>query len=387
MSTEVFDPLNAADMEPQIEEMLDRKQNAVATAGPYGIATVQSVTGGLAAFLKSAVPGAVVSEVSRMGGGASKEQFVFTLRREDGAVSRHVLRMDPLQTVVETDRQREFELLRAFKGTVPVPDAQWIDAKGETFGRPFAIIGFVGGVTKPTDLVNTSASGFQTILGEKWRGILSSQFVDILATIHGFDWRSADLPSFTAPDEDPSQAALWQVNWWSRVWRDDRVVAAPLIAAVEGWLRENLPQAQELVVVHEDYRTGNYLFDEQSEKITAILDWELAHLGDFHEDLGCIIQRLFSTNEDGQSFVTGLMTREDLIARYERASGRTVNPRTLHFYEVLSMYRSVINTFATSVRAAEMAHSHQDILLSWIASCGHVLANELCDLIEKEPTA
>ncbi|MBS0370555.1 MAG: phosphotransferase [Proteobacteria bacterium] len=70
-------------------------------------------------------------------------------------------------------------------------------------------------------------------------------------------------------------------------------------------------------VVHNDYRNGNFLFDEETQKITAILDWELARLGDIHEDLAWVLFPGFaSPDEHGTPLVCGLGTRKAFLERY-----------------------------------------------------------------------
>ena len=72
-------------------------------------------------------------------------------------------------------------------------------------------------------------------------------------------------------------------------------------------------------------------------------------------------------------------------AGYEAVSGRRISPTSLHFYEVLCAYKSTVATLGSSVRAAATHHSHQDVLLSWLASCGYVFVSRLCELIEEGP--
>lgn len=150
----------------------------------------------------------------------------------------------------------------------------------------------------------------------------------------------------------------------------------------ERWMRDNLPETGDLVVVHADYRTGNYLFDDASKEITTILDWELAHIGDFHEDLAWIICHKGVTDE-GQVMASGLMTPEELCQRYTEMTGREVNQKALHFYRVLSVYKCVVICLATSAQTAGRKHSHQDILLSWLTSAGHAFSAELAALLEE----
>jgi aminoglycoside phosphotransferase (APT) family kinase protein len=374
---------SSRDIEPGIAALLDRKAGD-RNKPAYTARTAQEVSALLTRFLADQAPSARVVNLRRMGGGASKEQFVFDL--EGGSdEGRYVLRMDPLGAIVETDRARENETLEAFAGIVPAPRAKWVDADGAVFGNPAAIMTFSGGVTKPSTMGESgNVTGLGIVFDKEWRDRLKPQFIDHLVAIHGLDWKTAHLPSFQAPDADPFQAARWQANYWSRMWRDDRVKPLPVAALVETWMLENLPETRELVFIHSDYRTGNYLFDEQSGNMTAILDWELAHIGDFHEDLGWAIQRVFGCKSEGRFFVGGLFEREEFLDLYQAASGRTVDRKALHFYELLGAYKCLVMTLASGVRVASQAHNHQDALLTWLAAAGHIFHAEICNLLEKE---
>lgn len=377
-STEVRS--GAADMDPGVARLLDRKRERVARAGEYTPITDATATGLLTRFFADRRPGEPVDGVARMGGGASKEQFVFTLGGQ-----RHILRMDPIQTASETDRRREFEALSVYADVVPAPRAEWLDPDGEHFGQPAVIMDFRAGVTKPvTRNAGPNVTGIGTSFDDELRAKLAPHFLSHLARLQNHDWRSSALPSFDVPDADPQQPARWQVNWWSRVWRDDRVQAMPVAAVAERWLRANLPACSDPVLVHGDYRTGNFLFDEDSGEITAILDWEFVHLGDHHEDLGWMLQGLFSTWQDGVEYVCGLYPRDEFVAEYERLSGRRVDPATLRWYEILCAWKTMAIVLQTGVRAARDAHNHQDSMLSWLAPVGYRFETELCDMLIEE---
>lgn len=375
------------DMDPEVSALLDRKELRVRDKVEYSPLQTDDVKRKLTEFFRAEVPGAVVSAVSRMGGGASKEQFVFTLER-DGRSEKYVLRMDPVQTAAETDRAREFEVLNAYSKFVSSPRADWLDDDGARLGQPAAIMNFISGVTKPTAKPGgPNVTGIGTTFSPALRARLAPQYVDLLAQIHNVDWRRENLPNFSAPKAASTQAALWQINWISRVWKDDAVHASPVAAIAERWLRNNLPTSDEPVMVHGDYRTGNFLFDEETSRITAILDWEWAHLGDFHEDLGWMLQDLYSSTENGEKLICGLITREALIDAYEASSGRKVDPATLLWYEILCAYKCYAITLATSVKAARDGANHQDIMLSWMAPVGHRFATEICEMIERAESA
>lgn len=368
------------DIEPAVLAMLE--QAALNKSGPvYRPVSAAEMGPRLEAFLlKQGVRGPRVENLRRMGGGASKEQFVFELSCEDEPVQRCVLRMDPLESAVVSDRRKEYSVLRRMQEVLPVPPALWADIDGSELGRPALITGFIGGVTKPSG-DSGNVSGLGTLVPEKFRERLSAQFMDYLVVMHSVAV-DFDPEAFQVPAADPKQAARWQVNWWSSVWRDDAIEGNPLMGLAERWMRDNLPDTDELVVVHADYRTGNYLFDEESQEITTILDWELAHIGDYHEELAWIIGHKGVT-PDGQVMASGLMPPEELCERYTAATGRAVNMAHLHFYKVLSLYKCVAICLATSAQTAQRQHSHQDILLSWLTAAGHAFSDELLTLLEE----
>jgi aminoglycoside phosphotransferase (APT) family kinase protein len=376
------DPLGKRDAEPFIAAMLDRKLGG-RTRSPYRVVAVDQLTVKLQAFIDRRLPGARVSELVRMGGGGSKEQFRFALSDAGERDGDYVLRMDPFEGVVETSREREAEILRAMRGRVPVPDATWLDPDGAELGRPSIIMSFERGVIKPTAMASGNVTGTGLVFGAEWRKKLAPQFIDILSAIHQFDWNAAGLKHFDGPGDDPQQPARWQVEWWSRVWREDKVASSPIATLAETWMRDNLPSCPHPVLVHGDYRSGNFLFDEASAQISAFLDWELAHIGDPHEDIAWALQT--GSVDDGVYYSSGLLTRKDFIAEYERASGLKVNPRTLHFYELFAAYKCLVIIWATGPRVARLQYSHQDVLLTWMAAIGHFYHSELCRLLREVP--
>jgi hypothetical protein len=80
-------------------------------------------------------------------------------------------------------------------------------------------------VTGPN--VTGLGTSFATVMREK----LAPQYIRILAQLHNVDWSTLNLPSFAAPQPGTAQAALWQLNWMARVWKDDNVQASPIVAS------------------------------------------------------------------------------------------------------------------------------------------------------------
>lgn len=372
------------DIEPRIVHVLERKLK-VRESGSYSARSNAEVTGQLHRLLGAAgLTGIEISELSRMTGGASKEQFAFTLVHDDAAgPERLVLRMDPSMGIVETCRGREAQILNAFAGVVPVPPVRFVDADGEHLGQPGLVTGFVSGVTAPSDIDAQGVSGVGTRF-DHWIPKLAPQFIGNLARIHAFDWQSADLDYFAAPAAGTTQAAMRQVNWWARVWEQDSLEGIPLVTLTERWLRDNAPVCAEPVVVHGDYRIGNFMFVEPSGDFSAVLDWELAHIGDYHEDLAWPLLRLLCTfREDGEMLVSGLLTREEYFSRYSAATGRTIDHDVIRYYEILAAWKCVVINNATGGYAARHSQSHQDLVLTWLGCSTAVFLDQIQQLLQQ----
>jgi len=370
-------------IEPRIQYIFERKLNN-RLKGPYSPRTNEDVEMALHRFFSAkGLTGIKLTHLSRMTGGASKEQFAFTLSHDDMAEpTRYVLRMDPLEGIVETCRAREAELLNALQGVIPVPPVMGVDPEGEHLGLPGVITEFVPGVTKPTDLSGRSVTGIGSNYG-RYAGIIAPQFLDILVKLHTHnDWDMANLSHFVMPTPNTKEAALYQVNAWAKTWEMDLVEPVPMITLTENWLRHNAPVCEEPCLVHCDYRLGNFMFEEPSGKITTILDWELAHFGDFHEDLAWILQKLFGTwNEHGEFLVCGLMKREDFINDYQRLSGKTINPETLRYYEVLNAWKCAVMDLSSAIAAGKHGNNHQDLLITWLGAGGSIFLDQIEKLI------
>ncbi|WP_404477953.1 phosphotransferase [Novosphingobium sp. BL-52-GroH] len=334
-------------------------------------------------FVADKVPGASVSGIRPLGGGASKEQYRFDLAGP-GISQSYVLRREPPESIVETHRLREFQIMNAMRGVVPVPEVPWVDPQGAYFGRPSLVSAFVSGVTKPA-ASTSNVSGLGTEFGPDLRAALGPQFVEILARIHMFDWRAAPLDAFYKPAAGTTDGVHSIINWWDRIWEEDSFEAVPVMRLAAHWLRANAPVIDQVTIVHHDYRAGNFLFDPDTAQITAVLDWELAHLGDYHEDLAWTLQEGYGYYDDeGRFYVCGLIERSEFLRRYQDITGFAIDEARLAYYGVMNAWKSTMIVIATGIRCLIGGKSHQDVLLSWIASFGNVTLATLNRLLRKE---
>jgi aminoglycoside phosphotransferase (APT) family kinase protein len=367
--------------EKEVERVLRRK--LLRRSGPpYTPVGLDRLVKGVEALLRSEIEGAFeISEPAWLTGGASKLQMAFKLTwNQPGAgrvVTPMVLRMEPAASIVETSRLREFQIIRAFQGHVPVPPVYWLDNEGKFFPYPALICGFVQGVTKPTTNVG-GVSGVGTRFGPDLRAILAPRFIKHFAQIHLFDWRGADLTAFDPPSPG-IEAAERQLNWLERLWEEDSHEDVPLMRLAMAWMRKNIPHADDISVVHADYRTGNFLYTEHDNRITAILDWEVAHLGDRHEDIAYAFQKAFGhMAEDGKTFlISGLISEEEFFEAYEKASGMPVDRKTVDFYNIMGAYKLGVYTLATSYRIAQAGKTHQDVLQAWLMGIAYMVLDDL----------
>ena len=374
--------------EREIDRSLTRKMQRRAGPG-YTQLPLESLVAGVQRLLEAELTRPfTISDARWLRGGASKLQIAFRLDWTKPGAGRTqtpmVLRMEPAESIVETSRLREFQLIRALEGVVPVPAAYWCDRDGSYLPYPALICGFAPGVTKPSD-ATSGVSGLGTRLPERVRPLLAAQFVEHLAALHTADVRSMDLDAFDVPETGTTQCAEWGMNWWERVWEEDSDEDVPLMRLAAAWLRTNMPVLDRPVIVHADYRVGNFLFTEHDTKISAWLDWELSRIGDRHQDIAWATSRAFSClAEDGKTLLaSGLMPEAEFISEYEQRSGLQVDPTAVHWYKVYNAYMLVTVSLATGYRVAAHGKTHQDVLVAWLMGVSSMLLDEIRSLIQQ----
>ena len=378
-------------VEPEYDRLLVRKMHERA-GGPYTPATLRQISDGVRALLADqlATP-FTISEERWFTGGTSKIQMGFTLDWDDpehGRVTdRLMVRMDPGESLNATSMLREHQLLGALAAVVPVPRSLWVDERARYFAHPALVYSVLDGVTRPGATATGWFSGLGTNFGRRLRAQLAPQFIDHLAVLHqhtGLDGH--DLSAFTRPLPGSTRAALWQLNHARRVWEEDRGEDEPLMEVAANWLERNLPRTDHVSIVHGNYRSGNFLFDEASGRITGWLDWELAHFGDRHLDLAWAIHPLFGHHdEEGEAsyLISGLLTRQEFLDSYGMATGWEVDETRLQWYEVLVSYTVLTKVLASAYRVVRLGKSHHDILLARVEGMAPGAMRYLRNLLEE----
>jgi aminoglycoside phosphotransferase (APT) family kinase protein len=224
-------------------------------------------------------------------------------------------------SVLETDRRIETAVLRAVAGTdIPSPVLRWVDLDGGRLGRPALIMDLTAGVCDGF-VLNGARPREQRIA-------IAHRLYDRMADIHLVDWRALGLGDALA---DPGEgAALAAVDHWESVLRRVQLDPEPELTFVLAWLRANAPVNDVTTLVHGDFKAGNVLLD--GDEISAVLDWETAHLGDPREDLGWVTNPLRAREHR----IADGWEPQDLLDRWSTRTGWPADPDAVRWWQVLA---------------------------------------------------
>jgi aminoglycoside phosphotransferase (APT) family kinase protein len=271
-----------------------------------------------------------VERFTRVATGRSRENWLFDAVWGSGPDAEReplIVRRDPEGGLLETDRGAEFAVLQALEGTaVPAPRPRWLDAAGSELGRPSLVMRREPGTCD-----------YYVVNGDRplpERVALARRFCELLAEVHRVDWRAAGMGDFLT-DPGPS-AALAELDAWEAVLRRDQLEPYPEVELALRWLRGHAPRSPVTVLVHGDFKPGNVLLD--GDRIVALLDWELAHLGDPHEDLGWVTQPLRTR----EHLIDGAWEQADLLDHYQQVTGLEVEPGAVAWWQAMASFKTAV---------------------------------------------
>jgi aminoglycoside phosphotransferase (APT) family kinase protein len=167
------------------------------------------------------------------------------------------------------------------------------------------------------------------------RKVMTAQLGTIAAAIHRIPPEAPGLEMLPRPEAGLSPAET-ELKRFETTYRTIAPEPHPAFELAFRWLKRNLPPPTETTLVHGDYRMGNLIVGPEG--VRAVLDWELAHVGDPLEDFGFLCTRSWRFGNDHLP-VAGVGQREDLFAAYEAAGGRKVDPAAAHWWEMFGNIR------------------------------------------------
>lgn len=283
----------------------------------------------LAGWLPSVLPdGGTDLQAELIAGGKSNLTYTLT----DGDQT-WVLRRPPLGHVLATahDMGREYRVMTALQRTaVPVPRMIAFCADADLLGAPFYLMERVVGTPY------RRAAELAPLGPERTRRIAEG-LVDVLARLHAVDPTAVGLADFGRPDGFLAR----QVERWRRQLEASRSRDLPAADALYDALASDVPVQSSTGIVHGDYRLDNVLFDHADEPV-AVIDWEMATLGDPLTDLALMVvyQRLgglLGAVGLDASAAPGYPAEDEILARYAAGSERALS--RLGWYLGLASYK------------------------------------------------
>jgi aminoglycoside phosphotransferase (APT) family kinase protein len=270
------------------------------------------------------VPGARgIAGLRRLSAGATLQTWSFDAIDGNAVLHPLILRRSPggLRSVESLSLEAEAELIRVLDGSgVPVPTVVHTLVPEDNLGDGFLMTRIEGETIARKVLRDAQFAGV--------RPKLATQFGTIRGTMTKVD--TARLPPLPFKPAEVIVARLA-----SRY--ESLGVARPVFDLAFRWLEQNAPAPlARYCLVHGDYRNGNIIFG--AEGVRAVLDWEVAHIGDPAEDLAWISTPPWRFGEIDRP-VGGLGSRQQLFDAYEAASGERVDPARVHYWEVLGSLR------------------------------------------------
>jgi aminoglycoside phosphotransferase (APT) family kinase protein len=232
---------------------------------------------------------------------------------------------------MDCDLGKEAAVMKAMASIgLPVPAVRWVEDGSAALGAPFLVMERARGKV-PADDPPFTAAGWVLELSDQQRWRLCEASLEALAAVHNADWRALGL-GFIAPPDGADAFDAEVANWrefydWAR-----GADVNPTIEAGFAWLDANRPDdRREPVLNWGDARIGNMMFDGDL-AVNAILDWEMVSLGHPDMDLAWWLFTLRHHTEGiGLPVPSGFPTRDQVVAIYERAAGRTIDH--LDYYE------------------------------------------------------
>lgn len=284
-----------------------------------------------------------------------------------------VLRTDASTRVpLSHDRISEFACLEVAHGagvTVPEPIGQCADP--DVIGAPFMIVDHLAGTAQARRIVRDPAiARFGESLAER----LGAE----LARLHAVRPRRPELGFLAVPSTSPARQQVAEM----RAHLDSVSAPRPALEYVLTWLERNEPADQRLVLCHGDYRTGNYMVDRAS--LTGILDWEFAHWGDPHGDVGWFCARCWRFGADDRE-AGGIAGRAAFYRGYDSATEHPLDPAVVPYWEILATARWAVIALMQGERHVSGAERSVELLLTGLMA-SEIEFDALSDITALEHT-
>jgi len=324
-----------------------------------------------------------ISPIDRSGSGMSNETFLFDLSWQEAGHTKSesmVLRCAPQAYPVfpEYDLGKQYRIMERLRGTdVPIPRVYWLEENEAVLGAPFYIMGKIDGVIPPDYPPYHSFGVYYNATPDQrakmWWGCLEN-----IAKIHKLDWEKLGF-NFLGVPEGGTGPLDQQLVYWERYlnWvKEDPEEPQPILEAALKWLKENRYVPERVALCWGDCRMPNTVYSLGDFNVLAILDWEMAYLGDPESELGWFFLLDWRHSEgEGIPSLEGTPGREETLQRYEELTKRKI--KHMLYQDVLAAFRYGIIELKIykNLRKLGVALPTQDIETNNL--CTHRLASLL----------
>ncbi len=292
---------------------------------------------------------ASVTNIKSLSGGACQDNYAVDLSVPDGQERgeyRLVLRTDKGGSLLSSlSRADEYNVgALAFAAGVKTPRPYWLEPDARFLGHPFYFMERIQGRATGRYLVKDRSLN-------EYRKRLGGDLAENLARIHSVRPATCQDADLRARLGDPGRTGPAH---GARAIQDVRELLPalpeprPATLLALNWLENHLPDTRELVLVHGDFRTGNFMVSPEG--LHGIVDWEFAHWGDRHEDIAWLCMRDWRFGKLNKH-AGGFADRDEFYRSYEKAAGVPVDPAGVLFWEIMGNVR-------WGVGAAQQAERH-----------------------------
>jgi aminoglycoside phosphotransferase (APT) family kinase protein len=324
----------------------------------------------LLTYLRDKMPGLVGPlEVEQFPAGFSNLTYLVRVGEQQ-----FVLRRPPFGTKVKTahDMGREFLILsRLYPVYTKVPRPLLYCDDESVIGAPFYLMERVGGI-----ILRARPPGGLALSPEVMRR-LSESFIENLLEIHGVDYLAAGLGELGRPEGYLSR----QIEGWTRRYYNARTDDVPEVEKLAEWLAEHAPGDSGRALIHNDYKYDNVVFaPEDLSRVVAVLDWEMATVGDPLMDLGTTLGYWVDADDPaewkqlgfGLTALPGNLCRRDLVELYARRSGLDVGDAVFYFAYGLLKIAVIVQQIYYRYRQGFTTDARFSDLGLLVRACGHL---------------
>lgn len=293
----------------------------------------------LSQYLTGAIPGLETGaiEVEQFPSGFSN--LTYMLRCGDRSL---ILRRPPPGVHIATahDMSREYRILshlRPVYRKVPEPLAYCDDPA--ILGSPFYVMERVQGVILRKGIPE------EMVPDPELTARIADELVDTLAELHSVDYEAAGLGELGRP----AGYVTRQIEGWTKRYQTAEIDSVPAAGQVASWLRDSVPQVSGVGLIHNDFKHDNVVLDRGDwSKIIAVLDWEMATLGDPLMDLGTSLAYWIQEDDPPEVLSSrlsptlwpGTPTRAKIVERYAKVSGRDLHD--IVFYYAYGLFKVAV---------------------------------------------